>query len=73
MSECDHDFDKEAYAALADELNDSDAPAWNEDDWDIAYVKAAQRYANANSLSWPPRMGDYDRFYEMEANGELPH
>lgn len=65
MSE-QNELDRESYAALADEMNDPDVPAFSEDDWDPQAVKEAKRYAKKNGLRWPPRTGDYDRFYEKE-------
>jgi hypothetical protein len=60
-----HDeHERDAYAALADEMNDTDVPPWNEDDWDAIEVAAARRYAEKHGLRFPPGTGDYDRFYE---------
>jgi len=57
------DFPREAYSALADEMNDPDVPPWNESDWDPEYVAAAKLYADANNLPFPPGTGDFDRLY----------
>lgn len=62
-------WDEEAYAALADEFNDfadgdSDRPTLA--DFDPEYVEAGGRYARRNGLAWPPRIGDYDRFWERQ-------
>ena len=61
-------LDREAYAALADELNDPDVheAGTTLDDFDAEAVEAGARYAEANGLRWPPGVGDYDRFYEAE-------
>jgi|KBSMisStandDraft_5_1062788.scaffolds.fasta_scaffold525255_2 hypothetical protein len=58
-----YDEQKEAYASLADEMNDGDV-VWVESDWDKEAVKLGKAYAEDHDLPWPPRMGDYDRFYE---------
>ena len=60
-----YDFDREAYASLADELNDPGVTA-TVDDFDAEVVAGAERYAQANGLRWPPGVGDYDRLYESE-------
>lgn len=60
------DIEKESYASLADEMNDG--AEWVESDWDEQAVKEAKAYAEKHDLSWPPRMGDFDRFYEREHN-----
>jgi len=61
---------KEAYAALADEMNDLDVGPWKESDWDPQFVAPAKQYASENGLRWPPGTGDYDRFYDREHNPE---
>jgi hypothetical protein len=58
------DFEEEAYAGLADEMNDPDVGPWVEEDWDEDAVAAAKAYAERNGLNWPPRTGDFDRWYE---------
>lgn len=63
-----YDEDKEAYASLADEMNDGDVP-WIEADWDDEAVAGGKKYAKKKGLRWPPQMGDYDRFYEREQHG----
>jgi hypothetical protein len=55
---------RDAYAALADEMNDVDVPPWNEGDWEPQAVELARAYALRHDLSFPPGTGDYDRFYE---------
>lgn len=62
----DMSYDEELYAALADELNDPDIPPYNEADWDPVAVAGGKRYAKANGLRWPPRTGDYDRYWERK-------
>lgn len=61
-------MDEESYASLADEMNDPDVGPWNEDDWDPQAVEEAQRHARENRLPWPPRTGDFDRWYEAKHN-----
>jgi len=63
--------ERESYLALADEMNDPDIPPWNEADWDAQYVKKGKAFAKRNGLRWPPGTGDYDRFCDLERNGEL--
>lgn len=61
--------DKQAYADLADELNDfadDDPNRPSLSDFDEEIVAAAERYAKAKKLRFPPRIGDYDRFWERE-------
>jgi hypothetical protein len=60
------DEERDAYASLADEMNDPGVGPWDESDWDADAVAAGKRYAHKHCLPWPPRMGDYDRFYERE-------
>jgi len=57
------DLEREAYAALADEMNDP-GMVWDEGEWEPSAVAQAQAYARKHGLSWPPGPGDYDRFYE---------
>lgn len=66
MSEPTWDEAREDYANLADEMNDPDVGPWNEDDWDPRAVASAKMYANRHHLPWPPRTGDFDRWYESE-------
>jgi hypothetical protein len=68
VSEVEFDPEKDSYASLADEMNDPDAPPWDEEDWDEQAVAEARRYAERHALPWPPGRGDYDRFYEKETN-----
>lgn len=64
--------DRDAYASLADELNDygthhgPPALRMSVDDFDPGMVAAARRYAEANSLNFPPGVGDFDRLWEFE-------
>jgi len=62
-----YDHARECYASLADEMNDGDME-WNESDWDTSAVAHAKAYAEAHGLSWPPRMGDFDRRYYETTN-----
>ena len=64
----EYDEDKEMYESLADEMNDPDAPEWNEEDWDESAVAGAKRFAKRVGLNWPPRKGDFDRLYDSEHN-----
>ena len=66
MSRPEYDEDRESYAALADEMNDTDVGPWDEEMWDPETVAAAKRYAKAHDLRFPPTTGDYDRFYERQ-------
>lgn len=70
IADRDWDEDKEAYASLADEMNDGEEQTgpWVESDWDAEAVAAGKRYAKRNGLRWPPQIGDYDRFWERENN-----
>lgn len=54
---------RDDYVNLADELNDVDAPAWNEADWDPRAVASARLYAEREGLRFPPGLGDYDTWY----------
>lgn len=65
-----YDEEREDYASLADEMND-DGMVWVESNWDPIAVKNARKYAKEHDLSWPPRMGDYDRFWEREQNARI--
>lgn len=38
-------------------------------DFEPRAVIAAERYAQAHGLSWPPQTGDFDRYYERKHNG----
>jgi hypothetical protein len=64
------DFDRDCYAALADEMNDPDVEesGITLDSFDAEAVGAGARYAKALKLRWPPRVGDYDRFCERSWN-----
>lgn len=64
------DEEREDYLSLADEMNDPDIGPWVEDDWDPRAVANGKKFAAKHDLNWPPRTGDYDRFYDMEVNGE---
>jgi hypothetical protein len=59
-----YDEEREDYLSLADEMNDADVGPWVESDWDDGAVARAKRFAAREGLAWPPRTGDYDRFYE---------
>ncbi|MEO1064818.1 MAG: hypothetical protein AAFZ07_25665 [Actinomycetota bacterium] len=63
--------EEQAYADLADEMNDADVPYsdWAHFNDDVKDLGA--RYAAANHLPWPPSVGDFDRWYEMKNRGEL--
>jgi hypothetical protein len=65
--------EEQAYAAIADELNDS--PGSYEvyggtkptvDDFNDEIVARAAKYAAENSLPWPPDTGDFDRYWERK-------
>lgn len=60
--------DEDDYASLADEMNDPDVDPWDENDWDPISVGNAKRYAEREGLPWPPRTGDFDRWYEKKNN-----
>lgn len=62
--QCEADLEQEAYAALADEMNDPDAGPWVEADWDEEAVRQARVYASRHGLRWPPGTGDFDRWHE---------
>lgn len=68
MSDDELDLEMESYASLADEMNDPDVGPWNEADWDPEAVAEAKRYAERHDLPWPPRTGDFDRWYESRHN-----
>lgn len=59
--------DEMCYAAVADELNDSDAVLVLAD-LDAEFVAGAERFARAQGLSWPPGVGDFDRYYDWNHN-----
>jgi len=63
----DFNEEEEAYASLADEMNDGDV-VWVESDWDAQAVKQGKEYAIEHDLPWPPRTGDFDRYYERKHN-----
>ena len=63
--------DEEHYASLADEFNDfadddTDRPTL--DMFEDEAVAGGARYAKKHKLSWPPRIGDYDRYWEKRNN-----
>ena len=61
--------DREAYASLADELNDADVQGvMTVADFDPAMVEAAARFAARAGLSFPPGLGDFDRLYEARCS-----
>lgn len=37
-------------------------------DFDYHVITPAERYARANDLSWPPQIGDYDRYWDAKHN-----
>ena len=53
---------RDAYASLADELNDADV-TMTVADFDPEMVELARRYASLRGLAFPPGLGDFDRFY----------
>ena len=61
--QCSEELEKEAYSALADEMNDP-GMVWDADKWEPSAVRQAQAYAQRHGLPWPPGPGDFDRFYE---------
>ena len=64
----EYDEAKEAYLGLCDELNDPDAPEWDPEMWDPEAVKLGAQYAKEHGFAWPPRKGDYDRWWDIEHN-----
>lgn len=60
-------MDEEAYEAVTDELNDADV-VLTLDDLDRKCVKKAERFARQNGFSWPPAVGDFDRYWEQKQN-----
>lgn len=62
MTDANDEYD---YASLADELNDVGV-TMTIDDFDRRMVVGAKRYADANHLSWPPGVGDYDLYWERK-------
>lgn len=54
------------YAAVCDELNDGSPSDLTLDELDPGTVAGAERYAAAHGLSWPPSVGDFDRYYESK-------
>lgn len=56
--------DEEDYASLADEFNDEEGVDIS--DFDAEAVEGAKKYAKAHGLAWPPRVGDYDRYWERK-------
>jgi hypothetical protein len=66
-----YDEEREDYASLADEASCEDAHPWNEDNWDPRAVANAKKYAAKYGLNWPPHLGDFDRWYDLDTNGEL--
>jgi hypothetical protein len=71
-SEQPYDEEKEDYLSLLDEMNDPDENGnprrWDESHWDVRAVANAKRYAKKNGLQWPPSMGGYDRWWDIENN-----
>jgi hypothetical protein len=62
--------DEDAYAALADELNDGDPNQLTIDDFEPEGVAAGARYAAEHGLAWPPGTGDFDRYCERRWEAE---
>lgn len=60
--------DEQSYADLCDEMSDPSAHPWNEEDWDEHAVACAKRFAHETGRSWPPRMGDFDLWYDEKHN-----
>ena len=60
--------DEQSYADLCDEMNDPTVGPWNEEDWDEHAVACAKRYAAERGLRWPPGRGDFDAWYDRQAN-----
>lgn len=56
--------DQEAYAMVADELNDGTPGQVTMEDIDPLCAAAGERYARLQGLSWPPGTGDFDRYWE---------
>jgi len=73
MSKLTDEMDKEDYLSLADEMNDGPPSIgpWNESDWDPQAVAGGKRYAEKMGFRWPPGTGDFDRYCDLERNGEL--
>jgi hypothetical protein len=71
MPEQVYDEEREDYASLADEASAPEAQPWNDEDWEPSAVANAKKYAKRFGLSWPPRPGDFDRWYDLDTNGEL--
>lgn len=57
--------DREAWLAIADELNDPGVRMTVEDMDALSRVRG-ERHARAADLPWPPATGDYDRWWEVE-------
>jgi len=62
--------ERESYLSLADEMNDPDTQPFKASDWDAEAVKLGKKFAKRNGLRWPPRAGDFERFLDLERNGE---
>lgn len=60
--------EEEAYATLADEMNDGDV-VWVATDWDENTVLRGATYAGRHGLAWPPQCGDFDRYWEQRHAG----
>ena len=63
------EVDEMSYASLADEMNDGSPTDLELDDFNPRFVEEAHRFAYVNGLSWPPQVGDFDRYYEWTTNG----
>jgi len=60
----------DAYASLADELNDPGVTL-SVRDFDPDMVDLAHQYAKAHGLPFPPSTGDYDRLWETQQRRPL--
>lgn len=65
------DDDRRSYASLADELNDRDVTVTIED-FDKEMVQGAERYAKLVGASYPPGIGDFDRWWDRKNNEGWP-
>jgi len=65
------DEEREDYASLAEEASAPDAQPWKDEDWDQNAIANAKKYAKRFNLPWPPGPNDFDRWYDLDSNGEL--
>lgn len=47
------------------------AKPWDEADWEPRAVANGKKFAEKHGLNWPPRTGDFDRYWDRITNGEL--